>query len=62
MLSLTEAIKQNRLREFIAQEQRRGIGPAELKKLERTLARAIREPRSKRRTSHSPNRAGLPGK
>lgn len=33
MLTLAEAIKTNRLREFVAQEEKRGIGPINKKEL-----------------------------
>jgi hypothetical protein len=34
MLTLREAIDQERLREFAEQEERRGVGPADRKKIE----------------------------
>ena len=36
-LSLTEAIRSNRLQEFIAQEESRGVEPATRKDLDRAL-------------------------
>lgn len=39
MLTLAEAIKTGRLQEFIAQEEKRGIGPADCRDLERAIKR-----------------------
>ena len=54
MLSLAVAIKLGRLKEFIAQEEARGIGPAELKELDATIKRLATTPlKSEDRTSRS---------
>lgn len=62
-LSLTKALKTNRLPEFIAQEEARGIGPAERKRLDALIREAAtKPPRSKDRTSRSASRDGSSGK
>jgi hypothetical protein len=61
MLTLTDALKTKRLQEFIAQEEARGVGPADRADLDRALAKAIKAPRSKDQTSHSPLRDGSTG-
>jgi hypothetical protein len=43
-LSLSEAIRTGRLGDFIAQEEARGVGPAERKALDAALRRSIEEP------------------
>lgn len=54
ILSLTSAIKEGRLSDFIAQEEARGIGSIERAELDRTLAAMLKAPRSKDQTSRSP--------
>lgn len=61
-LTLSEAIKTKRLQEFIAQEEARGVQPADLKKFDKLAARLIKEKPPKGRTSRSPSRAGSTGK
>jgi hypothetical protein len=58
MLSLTEAVKSNRLQEFITQEEARGIGPIDRTDFDATLAKLVKAPRSKNRTSRSASRDG----
>jgi hypothetical protein len=54
MLTLSKALKTGQLREFIAQEKARGIGPVERKELDREIERLATTPlKSKDRTSHS---------
>ncbi len=53
MLSLSKALKEKRLAEFIAQEEKRGISPADRKELERLLERAAKSRQSEDRTSRS---------
>jgi hypothetical protein len=53
MLSLTEAVKSNRLQEFIEQEEARGIGPIDRADFDFALGKVIKAPRSKNRTSRS---------
>lgn len=63
MLSLARAIKTGRLKEFIAQEEARGIGPANRRKLDAALKKlAITPQKSERRTSHSTSGDGSHGK
>lgn len=59
MLTLSDALKTGQLREFIAQEEARGIGPAERKKLDEAIKRLATTPlKSKGRTSRSSSGGG----
>ena len=58
MLTLAEAMKHGRLSEFIAQEEARGIGPIDRADFDATLAKLVKAPRSKNRTSRSASRDG----
>jgi hypothetical protein len=63
MLTLSQAIKADRLKEFIAQEEARGVGPAK----SRDVAEAIRvlattPTQSGDRTLHPTSRGGSIGK
>jgi hypothetical protein len=60
-LSLREAIRANRLEEFIVQEEARGIGPINRADLDRALAKVIKAPLSKDQTSRSPLPDGSTG-
>lgn len=62
MLTLQEAISQGRLREFAAQEEKRGVGPANRRKLDALLKRAAKPQQSKDQTSRSASRDGSRGK
>ena len=64
MLTLSEAIKTGRLGDFVAQEEARGIGPAERQQLDDAINRlATATPlKSKDRTSRSSSGDGLNGK
>lgn len=62
MLSLSEAIRTGRLGEFIAQEEKRGIGPAKRKAFDAAVRKAAKSRRSKGRTSRSSSRDGSSGK
>jgi hypothetical protein len=63
MLTLTKALETGQLREFIAQEEARGIGPASRKKLDATIKRLATTPlKSKGRTSRSTSHGGSRGK
>jgi hypothetical protein len=63
LLSLKEAIETDRLREFITQEEARGIGPANRKKLDSAIKRLATTPlKSKGRTSRSTSGGGSSGK
>jgi hypothetical protein len=52
-LSLTSAIKDGRLPEFIAQEEGRGVGPAAQSELELAIKLLATQPRSEDQTSRS---------
>jgi hypothetical protein len=59
MLTLTKALETGQLREFIKQEETRGIGPANRKDVEAAIKTLATTPtRSEDRTSHSPSRDG----
>ena len=62
LLSLKEALKTDRLEEFVRQEESRGVAGAQLAELEETLAAAIKQPQSKDQTSRSPSSDGSTGK
>lgn len=62
MLTLNKAIRTGRLDEFIDQEEKRGIGPADPKSLDRLLEAAIKSERSEDKTSRFASRVGLTGK
>lgn len=53
MLSLSEALKADRLQEFIAQEEKRGVGPANQKQFDRAVKAIATRPRSEDQTSRS---------
>jgi hypothetical protein len=52
-LSLSKALASGRLHEFIAQEEKRGVGPVEKAKLEALLKEASKPKQSADRTSRS---------
>lgn len=59
MLSLSQALKTGKLREFIAQEEARGIGPVEREKLDREIKRLATTPlKLSGRTSRSSSGGG----
>ena len=59
MLTLAEALRTDRLGDFIAQEEARGIGPAESEELEAAIKRLATTPlKSKGRTSRSSSGGG----
>jgi hypothetical protein len=63
MMTLSEALKNGQLREFIAQEEARGVGPASRKKLDAAIkALATKPPPPKDQTSRSTSRDGSRGK
>lgn len=62
MLTLSEALKTDRLREFIAQEEQRGVAPADRKKLDVALKRLVtKRPKESGRTSRSSSGDGSNG-
>lgn len=54
-ITLSEALRFDRLDEFIAQEEARGVGPADTTRLNRALSQLIKEPRQEDQTSRSPS-------
>jgi hypothetical protein len=56
MLSLSEAIKTNKLQEFIAQEEARGTPAANLKEFQERAARLIKDTPQEDQTSRSHGR------
>jgi hypothetical protein len=63
MLTLSEALKTDKLREFIAQEESRGIGPANSRDVEAAIKTLATTPtQSGDRTSRQPSRGGSTGK
>jgi hypothetical protein len=63
MLTLSKALKNGQLREFIAQEEARGIGPASRKELDKAIkALATKLPQPEDQTSRSTSRDGSRGK
>lgn len=61
-LSLSQAVAQGRIADFIAQEEARGIGPADKADLDRALEVLIKQPQSEDRTSRSASPDGSTGK
>ena len=62
MITLKKALEQNRLSEFIAQEEARGVQAIEGSELNRVLELVIKPPQSKDQTSRSASRDGSRGK
>jgi hypothetical protein len=63
MLTLTKALKSGQLREFVAQEEARGVGPADRADLDEAIKRLATTPlKSKGRTSRSSSGGGSTGK
>lgn len=62
MLSLMEAISQDKLGEFIDQQEASGYGPIREAEFDALANKVIRSERSADQTSGSPRRDGLPGK
>jgi hypothetical protein len=59
MITLMEALKTNKLREFIAQEEARGVGPADSPELDKAIKILSTTPtQSGDRTSRSPSGGG----
>lgn len=61
-ISLAEAMKSDRLEDFILQEESRGVGSVDRADLDEALRRVIRPHQSERRTSRSASAGGLTGK
>lgn len=62
LLSLSEALRTNRLEEFIRQEETRGIGPVSEAAFDDTASAVIRTPPQDDQTSGSPRSDGSRGK
>ena len=62
MISLSEALNQDRLEEFIAQEEARGVGPIKEAEFDLSASSVIKTPQSADQTSGSPRRDGSRGK
>jgi len=62
MLTLAEAVKQNRLAEFASQEESRGVGAIDRSIFEELATALIKAPRSEGRTSRSSSADGSTGK
>jgi len=61
-LSLSHAVKDGRLQEFIAQEEARGVDPVDPDELDAVIKEAVKPRRSEDRTSRSASRGGSSGK
>jgi hypothetical protein len=55
VLTLSEALRTGRIDDFVAQEEARGVGPADVARLDALLRAASKSQRSKDRTSRSPS-------
>jgi len=62
LLSLSEAIRTGRLSDFVAQEEARGIGPANRDDFDLALKAIVKEPQSANRTSRSASGDGSSAK
>jgi len=62
LLTLKNAIDTGRLPEFVAQEEARGIGPADPRALDALVAEAAKERQSEDQASRSPSGDGSTGK
>lgn len=61
-LTLTDAIKEGRLDDFVLQAEQDGVGPALKEDFARAMTAIVRNAQSDDQTSGSPRRDGLPGK
>lgn len=62
MLSLAEALRDNRLSDFIAQEEARGVGPIDRAEFDTLAAALIKAPRPEDQTSRPASSGGSSGK
>lgn len=53
MLNLSQARKQKRLQEFIAEQEAAGIGPADIPEFDRAIVAGAKQPQSTGQTSGS---------
>lgn len=61
-LSLMQALNEDRLEDFIAQEEARGVGPISEAEFDLTASAVIKTPQPDDQTSGSPRRDGSRGK
>ena len=61
-MTLTEALATDRLADFIAQEEARGIGPIDRAEFDALTATLIKAPQSEDQTSHCSSGDGSTGK
>ena len=61
-ITLADAAKANRLAEFAAQEEARGIGPIDRADFDRAVAKLVTAPQSADRTSRSASAGNSTGK
>lgn len=61
-LTLSKALKANRLADFILQEEERGVLSVNRRDLDAALASLIKSPQSEDQTSPAPSSDGLRGK
>ncbi len=61
LLTLKNAIETGRLHEFVAQEEARGVGPADPRALDALVVKAAKAPQSEDQASHSPSGDGSTG-
>ena len=61
-LPLAKALETNRISEFVAQEEARGIGPIDRAEFDDAVAKVIKAQRSEDRTSHSASDGNSSGK
>ena len=61
-LTLVEALKADRLDEFVAQAEAEGIGPTNVADFDEAVRRLATQPQSEGRTSRSASRGGSSGK
>lgn len=62
MISLSKAQKTNRLDEFIAEQEAHGVGPIGRHEFSALIKQALKQPKSRGRTSDSRVRGGSSGK
>lgn len=58
IISLRDARRQGRLKDFIAQEEKRGIGPTNRNEFDRAVAELAKQRQSEDQTSRSSSRDG----
>ncbi len=61
-IMLKEVLRSNQLERFIAEEEKRGAGPADMARLDAMVGAAIKLPRSGDQTSRSREPGGSTGK